>query len=100
MVLSEAVFSYGKILMYFICGKGLLAWVDGSGNLYCYHFDGNGNTVAVTDANQKVVNKYSYSPYGMVEGRFEQKPPPFTYVGQFGVMDEGNGTESASCPSC
>ncbi|MGO9377511.1 MAG: RHS repeat-associated core domain-containing protein, partial [Dissulfurispiraceae bacterium] len=49
------------------------------------------NTVAVTDVNQKVVNKYSYSPYGVVEGKFEMQPQPFTYVGQFGVMDEGSG---------
>jgi RHS repeat-associated protein len=81
----------GNILMYFIYGKGLLAWVDASGNMYCYHFDGNGNTVAVTDVNQKVVNKYSYSPYGVVEGRFELKPQPFTYVGQYGVYDESGG---------
>ncbi len=82
----------GNILKYFIYGKGLLAWVDASTNkLYCYHFDGNGNTVAVTDVNQKVVNKYSYSPYGVVEGKFEMQPQPFTYVGQFGVMDEGSG---------
>lgn len=81
----------GNILMYFIYGKGFLAWVDSSGNVYCYHFDGNGNTVAVTDVNQKVVNKYSYSPYGLVEGRFELKPQPFTYVGQYGVYDESGG---------
>ncbi len=37
------------------------------------------------------VNKYSYSPYGVVDGRLELQPQPFTYVGQFGVMDEGNG---------
>ena len=82
----------GNILKYFIYGKGLLAWYDATAKaLYCYHFDGNGNTVAVTDMNQKVVNKYSYSPYGVVEGKFEMQPQPFTYVGQFGVMDEGSG---------
>ncbi len=82
----------GKILKYFIYGKGLLAWVDASaGAVYCYHFDGNGNTVAVTDANQKIVNKYSYSPYGVIDGRIETQPQPFTYVGQYGVFDEGNG---------
>jgi len=81
----------GNILKDFIYGKGLLAWVDASGNLYCYHFDGNGNTVAVTDINQKVVNKYSYTPYGVIDGRIETKPQPFTYVGQFGVFDEGSG---------
>ncbi len=37
------------------------------------------------------VNKYSYSPYGVVDGRLELQPQPFTYVGQFGVFDEGNG---------
>ena len=84
--------SNGNILKYFIYGKGLLAWYDaGAKALYCYHFDGNGNTVAVTDINQKVVNKYSYSPYGAVEGRFELNPQPFTYVGQLGIFDEGNG---------
>jgi RHS repeat-associated protein len=87
----------GNILKYFIYGKGLLAWVDAaSSNLYCYHFDGNANTVAVTDANQNVVNSYGYDPYGTVTSQLEQTTPvntaqPFKFVGQFGVMAEPNG---------
>jgi RHS repeat-associated protein len=37
-----------------------------------------------------VVNTYCYSPEGLV-GAQETIPNPFTYVGRFGVMAEGNG---------
>jgi RHS repeat-associated protein len=87
----------GNILKYFIYGKGLLAWVvAASSNLYCYHFDGTGNTVAVTDVNQNVVNSYGYDAYGTVTSQLEQATPvntaqPFKFVGQFGAMAEPNG---------
>ena len=79
------------ILRYYIHGLGLLAMVDGSGNVYTYHFDGTANTVAITNATQTVVQSYAYLPYGKIANESGALDQPFTFVGQFGVMREPNG---------
>ncbi|UMZ73692.1 RHS repeat-associated core domain-containing protein [Natranaerofaba carboxydovora] len=62
-----------------------------------YHFDKTGNTLALTDKNGEIKQAYAYSPYGTVVKEQDKKDEkdkienPFTYVGAFGVMDEGNG---------
>jgi RHS repeat-associated protein len=38
-----------------------------------------------------MVNKYAYDEFGNVLNSQEAVTNPFKYVGQFGVMDEGNG---------
>ncbi len=63
-----------------------------SGNLYCYHFDRNANTVAVTDISQNVVNCYAYDFNGAVTSQVEAVPQPFKFVGQFGVMPSRTGS--------
>jgi RHS repeat-associated protein len=89
-LLAEADGS-GVILRYFIYGKGLLAAVDAStGALYCYHFDATGNTVAMTNASQAVVNQYAYTPFGEIAAKSETWAQPFTYVGQYGVFQESD----------
>jgi len=74
----------------YIYGKGLLAVATSSGR-YCYHFNGTGSTVAITDVNQNVVNSYAYDPFGQILGQQETIAQPFKYVGQYGVMAEPNG---------
>ncbi|MGO9020297.1 MAG: RHS repeat domain-containing protein [Syntrophobacteraceae bacterium] len=74
----------------YIYGKGLLAMATSSAR-YCYHFNGTGSTVAVTDMNQNIVNSYAYDPFGQILGQQETVPQPFKYVGQYGVMAEPNG---------
>jgi len=69
----------------------LLAAITPSDDLYCYHFDGVGNTVAITDSSESVVNSYDYSPFGMVISESEGFTQPFKYVGKLGVMSESNG---------
>jgi RHS repeat-associated protein len=79
------------IQAYYIYGAGLLAMVTPGGQFYCYHFDGTGNTVAMTDINKAVVNEYAYTPFGIIGHQQEAFPQPFKYVGQHGVMAEPNG---------
>ncbi|MFZ0932525.1 MAG: RHS repeat-associated core domain-containing protein [Syntrophobacteraceae bacterium] len=74
----------------YIYGKGLLAVATSSGR-YCYHFNGIGSTVAITDMNQNIVNSYAYDPFGQILGQQETVAQPFKYVGQYGVMAEPNG---------
>ncbi len=68
-----------------------MAAVTPTDDIFCYHFDGTGSTIAVTDENQDMVNTYSYYPFGIILGEQEGFDQPFKYVGQYGVMAEPNG---------
>ncbi|MCJ7546398.1 MAG: RHS repeat-associated core domain-containing protein [Deltaproteobacteria bacterium] len=89
-VLAETDASNNLISFYVYDGVGLVAKITPANAYYFYHYDGLGSTVAITDNNGQVVNTYCYSPEGLV-GAQETIPNPFTYVGRFGVMAEGNG---------
>ncbi|WP_255534314.1 RHS repeat-associated core domain-containing protein [Thiohalobacter sp. COW1] len=80
----------GTITRHYIHGQGLIALIEGN-TAYTYHFDALGSTVALTDADEQLVNAYSYRPYGRVVERSETMDQPFTYVGQYGVMEEAAG---------
>lgn len=75
------------VTMYIHAGGRLVAM----GAPLFYHFDKSGNTVALTDSTGNLANAYCYEPFGQVAGRTGTLSNPFTYVGAFGVMDEGNG---------
>ncbi|MBQ0721656.1 MAG: RHS repeat-associated core domain-containing protein, partial [Gammaproteobacteria bacterium] len=92
-LLAEAN-SSGTLTRYYIHGLGLMAFVGAqTSQLYVYHHDATGHTVAITDINQNVVNKYAYDPYGKLMAKQEQVNQPFTYVGQYGVMTEAEDTD-------
>ncbi|MBI4619434.1 MAG: RHS repeat-associated core domain-containing protein [Desulfobacterales bacterium] len=79
------------ITKYYIYGAGLLAMVTPAGDVYNYHYNAIGSTVAMTNQSQSVVNSYAYDPFGTVLSQNETVPQPFKYIGQFGVMAEPNG---------
>ena len=81
----------GNITAYFAYGLGLISKITPSDQAYYYHFDGIGNTIAMTDSTGAIVNKYAYDEFGKVLNQEETISNPFKYVGQFGVMDEENG---------
>jgi RHS repeat-associated protein len=67
-------------------GFGLL-----SRDEHFYTFDGNGNTVGLTDSDSHKVNSYVYEPFGGTLHKTETVDNDFEFVGQFGVMQENNG---------
>ncbi|MBU4234471.1 MAG: hypothetical protein KKD99_10265 [Proteobacteria bacterium] len=75
---------------YYIYGVGLLSRIDADGNVYYYHFNGLGSTVAVTDKDGNPVNRYLYDPFGKLLESYETFQNPFRYVGRYGVMDDDN----------
>jgi len=83
--------SSGNIIAYYVYGLGLISKITPSGQAYYYHYDGIGSTVGMSDSLGNMVNKYAYDAFGKVLNEEESVPNPFKYVGQFGVMDEGNG---------
>jgi RHS repeat-associated protein len=59
--------------------------------VHYYHYDGQGNTIAMTDSRGRVANNYAYDEFGKLLVKEERVPNPFRFVGQYGVMDERNG---------
>jgi len=81
----------GNITAYYVYGLGLISKITPSNEAYYYHYDGIGSTVGMSDSLGAMVNKYAYDAFGKVLNEEETIPNPFKYVGQYGVMDEGNG---------
>lgn len=82
----------GVLTRYYVHGFGLLAMVDAlTDEVYVYHYDGTGHTVAMTDGARQIVNAYAYDPFGRLMGVDETVPQPFTFVGQFGIQREPEG---------
>ncbi len=80
----------GEILRRFVHGLGLVS-VEDSNNTYIYHYNTKGSTIALTDLKGTIVSAYSYDIYGEVMSRKGDMHTRFTYNGQYGVMDDGDG---------
>lgn len=66
-------------------GLGLVSTTGSSGTGY-YDFDGNGNTVGITNSSGTYINQYSYLPFGETTTVSSALPNLFTFAGQYGVM--------------
>lgn len=53
-----------------------------AGGIYFYHYDQNGNVIALTDAKGEVVNQYVYGPFGKAIQKKEKVQNPFQYTGR------------------
>jgi hypothetical protein len=76
---------------WYIYGLGLLWKVSADGTPYFYHFDGDGNTVAVSNPTKGVVNTYRYDATGRLAATSEAVDNIFRARGEAGWVDEGNG---------
>jgi RHS repeat-associated protein len=81
----------GQTVAHYTYGLDLISSVPASGTPSYYHFDASGNTVQMTSASGAVVNNYVYLPFGEKLSSTVGVANPFTYVGEYGVMDEGSG---------
>jgi RHS repeat-associated protein len=81
----------GGLVANYAHGQGLAARIDGAASRSYYHFDGSANTTQVSGPAGAVQNTYAYLPFGERLAGSETVANPFTFVGQFGVMDDGAG---------
>jgi YD repeat-containing protein len=72
-------------------GLGLLWKVAANGRAYFYHYDGDGNVVALSNPAAGIVNRYRYDPLGRLIGTDETVENGFRARGEAGVVDDGNG---------
>jgi RHS repeat-associated protein len=56
-----------------------------------HHFDQAGTTVLLTDGQGAVTDTYGYTPYGRLVRHEGTSDQPFTFNGQFGVRQVGQG---------
>ncbi|MBI4321467.1 MAG: hypothetical protein HY675_23490 [Chloroflexi bacterium] len=93
-IMAEKNEATDQFLRYYVWTPGgrLLYTIDAAnGNrVYYYHFDRTGSTLALTDASGSVSDLYAYDPYGRLLARQGSNPQPFTFVGQWGVRQEGS----------
>jgi RHS repeat-associated protein len=75
---------------YIYAGSRLVASGTAAGGYVFYHQDKTGNTLALTNSSGAVVGAFAYSPDGAVLNQSGSVSTPFTYVGAYGVMSEGN----------
>jgi len=88
-LLFETDQSSNLIASYLYRDAYLVARVDALGAVLFYHFDKTGNTLALSDQAGEVVTAYGYAQHGAVINKFGEVDNPFTYVGEYGVMDDG-----------
>jgi RHS repeat-associated protein len=79
----------GSLTAHYTYGLGLTSQVDAAGHGTYYDFNLTGNTVGITGAAGNYVNKYSYQPFGQTTTITAGLTNPFTFAGQFGVMQDG-----------
>ena len=81
----------GAPIAWYVYGLGLLWKVTADGTPYFYHFDGDGNTVALSNPTAGVVNTYRYDAQGRLASANEGVENMFRAHGESGWMDDGNG---------
>ncbi|PWU12229.1 MAG: hypothetical protein C5B50_21890 [Verrucomicrobia bacterium] len=82
------------ITNYYIWGLGLLYEIVETAtntSTLTYHFDLRGSTIAITDGNANIKERFEYSSYGMLLYRSDSTDTPFLYNGRYGVMTDANG---------
>jgi len=81
---------------YYVYGAGQLLYEISEGGsaptgLIYYHFDHNGNTIALSNSTEQVVQRNEYSPYGQLTQASANYDTPFLFAGAFGVQTSGDG---------
>lgn len=75
---------------FYVYGLGLIGHQDSSG-YSVYHYDYRGSTIALTDSNGTVTDRFSYGAYGEILTHTGSINTPFQYNGYDGVITESNG---------
>jgi len=75
----------------YVWGVGLLYEVNTAEVATYYHYDNYGNTIALTNESETVIDRLEYSPYGGIIYREANFDTPFLFSGFFGIQTDDNG---------
>jgi RHS repeat-associated protein len=81
----------GELIADYTYGLGLTSQVTAGGRYY-YDFDSLGSTVGLSTSSGAYADTYSYLPFGQSQTSTQAGANPFQFVGEWGVMEDGNGT--------
>lgn len=81
----------GGLQAHYTYGFGLVSQVSAAGVTGYYDFGLTGNTIGITNAAGKYVNKYAYAPFGQTTVLAAKMANLFTFVGQSGVVQDSAG---------
>ncbi|MBC7248827.1 MAG: hypothetical protein H5T62_00955 [Anaerolineae bacterium] len=89
-IVAESVGGSYKRFYVYTPGGSLLYSIDpATGQVRFYHFDRVGSTLFLTDGGGNVTDAYAYDPYGTLLAHTGPSDQPFTFVGKWGVRQEG-----------
>jgi len=80
----------GALIADYTYGLGLTSQVTTEGSSY-YDFDALGSASELTNAAGIVLDSYAYGPFGLMVEKSKAASNPFEFVGEYGLMDDGNG---------
>lgn len=80
-----------RYYVYFPSGTLLYSIEAADNTRHFYHFDEMGNTVLLSGDSGAMTDSYAVTPYGENADHFGTAVNPFTWQGQYGVMEEGRG---------
>ncbi|TLU82424.1 MAG: hypothetical protein FDX21_07930 [Chlorobium sp.] len=83
----------GNLIAAYTYGLGLESQTTTVGGSYYYDYNAIGSTAGLTGSAGSYLNQYSYLPFGENLTTAETVANSFEYVGQWGVMDAGNGLD-------
>jgi RHS repeat-associated protein len=90
IVAEKRAGAYVRFYVYTPDGR-LLYLVNATNNQPAfYHFNRVGTTLFLTDAGGNVADTYGYTPYGQMVKHNGTNDQPFTFVGEYGVRQEGD----------
>lgn len=75
---------------YYVYGQGLIG-EENAGQYRSYHYDLRGSTIALTDEQGEIIDRYWYGPYGELVKHEGSANTQFLYNGRDGVMTDHNG---------
>ncbi len=81
------------VTSYYIYGVGLLYEVTETAtatNTLTYHYDFRGSTIALSDDNGNVTDRFEYSAYATLTYHAGTSDTPFLFNGRYGVMTDPN----------
>jgi RHS repeat-associated protein len=83
----------GNLIAGYTYGLGLESQINTGGNSYYYDYNAVGSTAGLSGSSGSYLNQYTYLPFGENLTTTESVANSFEYVGQWGVMDAGNGLD-------
>jgi len=91
--LSQVLIAHqGDSKTYYVYGLGLIGQ-EKNGDYKSYHYDYRGSTIALSNKDSALTDRFSYSPFGDLSSHIGKTQTPFKYNGRDGVVSDDNGLD-------